>query len=44
MEEIQTYVFGQPEAIPILLRIFQMKLLVQFKVQLSPHADVLIIE
>ena len=44
MGETWSYVFGQPEAVSILLRILQMELLVQFEVQFSSHAGVFLIE
>jgi len=43
-EEARSYVFGQPEAVPILLRVLKMELLVQLKLQPSAHTSVLLVE
>lgn len=43
-EEARSYVFGQPEAVPILLRVLEMELLVQLKLQPSAHTSVLLVE
>jgi len=44
IEEEHSYVLGQSEAIPVLLRILEMELLIQLEFQLSAHTDVLFIK
>lgn len=43
-EGMRSYVLGQPETIPILLRILKVEFLVQLEVQFSAHPSVLRIE
>lgn len=43
-EEIQSYVFSQPETVPILLRVLEMEFLVQLEIQISAHTGVLFVE